>query len=581
MKQNNFSIEGHIVDILNEVIYDGRISVENGKITSIESCEVPPGAPYLMPGFVEAHMHVESTMLLPDEMAKMAVQAGTVAVICDPHEIANVCGIEGFNFMRKNAASVPPIFHFGVPSCVPATPFETSGAEFDADIVRKLLVGDDVYGLSEMMNFPAVIGGDPAVLAKVQAALDAGKLVDGHAPGVVGEDLKKYIAAGISTDHECRTLEEAIERVENGMYVLIREGSAARNFDALLPLLRDHSDMTMFCTDDLNPEDLVEGHINLHVRRAIAAGYPLWNVLRTASVNAAKHYRLDISLMRVGDRATFIAVDNLEDFNVVETVIGGERVWNRAAAGGAAGPALRGAAGSGERGAAGGAGLCEKLRIARAADFVAPNNFNALPLTAEDLKVPASGRPMKVIVASDGSLYTEQAVMEPKVVDGCAVSDVDQDMLKYVVYNRYKGGIDGVKPAVAFIKGFGLKRGALASSVAHDSHNICAVGTSDEDIAEAINLLIENKGGIVAVDSSRSVKEILRLPVAGLMSPEPAEKVAQQHIHMISVASSFGARFKAPYMTMSFMALLVIPELKLSDKGLFDGLKFQFTGLEE
>lgn len=557
MKQNNFSIEGHIVDILNEVIYDGRLSVENGKITSIESCEVPPGAPYLMPGFVEAHMHVESTMLMPDEMAKMAVQAGTVAVICDPHEIANVCGIEGFNFMRKNAASVPPIFHFGVPSCVPATPFETSGAEFDADIVRKLLVGDDVYGLSEMMNFPAVIGGDPAVLAKVQAALDAGKLVDGHAPGVHGEDIKKYVAAGISTDHECRTLEEALERVENGMYVLIREGSAARNFDALVPLLRDHSDMTMFCTDDLNPEDLFEGHINLHVRRAIAAGYPLWNVLRTASVNAAKHYRLDISLMRVGDRATFIAVDNLKDFNVVKTVIGGKEVWNSSI------------------------GLCEELRIARAADFVAPNNFNALPISATDLRVHATGRPMKVIVADDGSLYTSQAVMTPKIVDGCAVSDTEQDMLKYVVYNRYKGGSDGIKPAVAFIKGFGLKRGALASSVAHDSHNICAVGTSDEDIAEAINLLIENKGGIVAVDSSRSVKEILRLPVAGLMSPEPAEKVAEQHIHMISVASELGARFKAPYMTMSFMALLVIPELKLSDEGLFDGLKFQFTGLEE
>lgn len=557
LKHDNFMLKGHIVDILNESIYDGEICVEDGVIKSINPCEVAPDAPYLMPGFVDSHMHIESTMLMPDELAKMAVQAGTVAVICDPHEISNVCGIEGFNFMRENAASVPAIFHFGVPSCVPATPFETSGATFDVDIIKQLLDGDDVYGLAEMMNFPAVIGGDPSVLAKVQAALEAGKLVDGHAPGVCGEDIKKYIAAGITTDHECATLEEALERIEGGMYILIREGSAARNFDALVPLLKDHSDMAMFCTDDLDPENLFEGHINLHVRRAIAAGYPLWNVLRTASVNAAKHYRLDISLMRVGDRATFIAVDNLKDFNVLATFIGGQEVWNSKI------------------------GLCKELQISRAADFVAPNNFHALPICAEDLRVHATGRPMKVIIADDGSLYTSQAVMTPKIVDGCAVSDTEQDMLKYVVYNRYKGGIDGVKPAVAFIKGFGLKRGALASSVAHDSHNICAVGTSDEDIAEAINLLIENKGGIVAVDSSRSVKEILRLPVAGLMSPEPAEKVAQQHIHMISVASSFGSRFKAPYMTMSFMALLVIPELKLSDEGLFDGLKFQFTGLEE
>jgi len=540
--KGSFSVSGNIVDVINLCVFKGTVHVNGGKIASLEAGPVPEEQ-YILPGLIDAHVHIESSMLLPSEFARLAVVHGTVATVSDPHEIANVLGIRGVNFMIANGKKSPFKFFFGAPSCVPATPFETSGASLDVADTVALLAQPDIWYLSEMMNFPGVIAKNPEVMAKLAAAHKSGKPVDGHAPGVAGENARLYAQSGITTDHECFTLEEALDKIKWGMKVLIREGSAARNFDALLPLLNDHATKIMFCSDDKHPDDLVHGHINLLIKRAIAKGYDPLQIIRACTLNPVKHYNIPVGLLRPGDDADFIETDNFSDFNIKATYIRGLKV------------------------AENGRTLIEGVVETR------PNKFLARPVTEADLRVKASSGNIKVQKAQDGQLITEAIYLKPLITDGCVQSDPDRDILKMMVMNRYAPS----SPAVDFVLGFGLKRGAIASTVAHDSHNIIAVGTSDKDIATAANLLVAAKGGIALADGDKI--SLLPLPVAGLMSDSDGYEVARRYEEINELANSLGSSLTAPYMTLSFMALLVIPALKLSDKGMFDGNTFKFTSL--
>lgn len=532
---------GQIVDLYERRIYPGAIiTQEDGTIVRIEERPSAP-ATYLMPGFVDAHVHIESSMLVPSQFAKLAVRHGTVATVSDPHEIANVLGKEGVYFMISDGETVPFKFYFGAPSCVPATPFETAGATIDVDDVSELLDDPRVRYLSEMMNFPGVVQGDPSILAKINAAIARGKPVDGHAPLLGGDDLATYVKAGIETDHECTSLVEAREKQQLGMKILIREGSAARNYAALSPLLAECPDDLMFCSDDKHPDELVRGHINTLAARAVADGYDLFDVLTAACLNPVEHYGLPVGGMRPGDPADFIRVHDLRTFTVAETWIDGALVAN-------------------DHGAT--------FSTAEAAQ---PNQFNAVPISPRDIKLWAESETARVIVARDGELITDWDVAEIADDDGTVSSDVDADLLKIVVINRYQPS----KPAVALIRGFGLKSGAIASSVAHDSHNVVVVGVSDEAICKAANGVIQQQGGI-SVASAKGV-EVLPLPVAGLMSTLSGEQVAASYEKLDGAAKALGSSLRAPFMTLSFMALLVIPYLKLSDKGLFDGSQFKFV----
>ena len=541
---NSFAIEGQIVDLVNSRIYSGKIIVENGKIVKIEEKPVT-NMQYIMPGFVDAHVHIESSMLVPSEFARLATCHGTVAVVSDPHEIANVLGKEGIRYMINNGKKVPFKFFFGAPSCVPATTFETAGASLGADDIEELMASPDIYYLSEVMNYPGVIHGDPEILKKIAAAHRYGKPVDGHAPTVTGADLQKYVGAGITTDHECYRLDNALEKIRLGMMILIREGSAAKNFDALIPLIVNHPDRLMFCSDDKHPDELAEGHIDTLVRRAIALDHNVMDVLKAASLNAVRHYNLNVGLLQQGDDADFIVADNLRNIMVRQTYIKGELVAENGVS---------------------------KIKYV---EHSTPNNFERPYLYAQDIFVPDEGKRIKVIECNEGQLFTNSFVAEPKVEKGGLVSDVERDILKMVVVNRYKP----CSPAVAFIKGFGLKRGALASSVAHDSHNLVAVGVTDSDILHAVNLLIEHTGGMTAYCNTEMMA--LPLPVAGLMSNEDGYEVATAYKNANKLAKRLGSPLYAPFMTLSFMALLVIPELRLSDHGLFDVTKFEITSLYE
>ena len=518
------------------------VVVKDGKIAKIE--EQPVGnTHYIMPGFVDAHVHVESSMLVPSEFARLAVCHGTVATVSDPHEIANVLGAKGVRYMIENGKKVPFKFFFGAPSCVPATPFETAGFSVNANDIEKLMASPDIYYLSEMMNYPGVLLDDPEILKKIAAAKRYGKPVDGHAPALSGNDLKKYAEAGISTDHECFTLEEALEKISLGMNILIREGSAAKNFEALIPLLATHPDKLMFCSDDKHPNDLVKGHVDGLVRRAIALGYNAMDVLKAASLNAVRHYHLNIGMLQEGDDADFIVVDDFRNPVARQTYIKGVLVAENGVAN------------------------------IKYVETKTPNIFKANYINLDDVFFPDKGKKIKVIKCIDGQLITKSFTTEPKVVDGGIVSDVENDILKIVVVNRYHPA----KPAVAFIRGFGLRRGALASSVAHDSHNIVSVGVTDKDILHAVNLLIEHTGGVTAYCSTEMVA--VPLPVAGLMSNEDGYEVAAAYENATALAKRLGSNLYAPFMTLAFMALLVIPELKLSDQGLFDVSKFTVTSL--
>ena len=536
-------VQGNIVDIVRKQIFKGEVEVIDGKIIAVRAA-AHNQENFILPGFVDAHIHIESSMLVPSEFAKIAVIHGTVATVSDPHEIANVLGVKGVDFMIANGKEVPLKFNFGAPSCVPATSFESAGAIINAADIKVMLENPEIKYLAEMMNYPGVLFDDEEVLAKIQHAKNNNKPVDGHAPGLRGADVSKYIAAGISTDHECFTYEEALEKLEKGMKVIIREGSAAKNFEALIHLLPEHFKNMMFCSDDKHPDDLLLGHINQLCERAVAKGIDVFKVLQAACINPVKHYNLDVGLLNEGDAADFILVNNLKEFQVLETYINGELV-----------------AKNGES-------------YVKSVPFEVLNNFNTDVKKVSDFRYASSATKIKVIEALDGELVTNKVEADTLIIDGNLVSNTATDVLKMTVVNRYKNE----KPAIAFIKNFGLKEGAIASSVGHDSHNIIAIGVSDEEICKAVNLIIANSGGICAVHASK--EKIVSLPVAGIMSDLSAKEIGKSYAALDQMAKKMGSTLRAPYMSLSFMALLVIPSLKLSDKGLFDGTSFKFTSLE-
>ena len=540
---NTFEIKGQYIDIVGKRIFPAAISVHEGVISAIQEI---PAAPqnFILPGFIDSHVHIESSMLIPSAFARLAVIHGTIGTISDPHEIANVCGVEGVHYMINNGKKVPFHFFFGAPSCVPATTFETAGASINSEEVATLLDNKDIYYLSEMMNFPGVLFKDEEVMKKIKAAHAVGKPVDGHAPGLMGEDAQKYIEAGISTDHECFTIEEAVDKLSYGMKILIREGSAAKNFEALYELIDDHPNSVMLCSDDKHPDSLVLGHINQLCARAVAKGLNVFNILKAACINPVVHYQLPTGMARVNDPANFIVIEDLTHFKVAQTYINGQLVAEK------------------------GQSLIQPI------DEKIINQFNTTLIKVEDIQVDLGTYPTKenkiaVIEAIDGQLITNYLWEDPTIIDGKIISDTNKDILKIVVYNRYHPAV----PKMAFIKNFGFQHGAIASTVAHDSHNIIAVGVNDKEIVQAINAVIQEKGGISCVKEQEL--KVLGLPVAGLMSKDDPYMVAEAYSTIDAMAKSLGSTLGSPFMTLSFMALLVIPHLKLSDKGLFDGDRFK------
>lgn len=532
-------VSGNIVDVLNKEIYQGTLKINRGRITDIVRGKSADSV-FILPGFIDSHVHIESSMLTPSAFARAAVIHGTVAAVSDPHEIANVLGIDGIKYMLKDALNVPFKFYFGAPSCVPASSFETSGAVIDAGDIEELLKLDNIKYLSEVMNFPGVIHNDPGVHKKILMAKRYSKPIDGHAPGLTGSDLEKYIRAGISTDHESYDIANALEKLELGMKIQIREGSAARNFNELIPLIDEHAADCMFCTDDLHPDDLKKGHINKLVKRALTQGKKLMDVLTPACVNPALHYKLDAGLLQKGDRADFIMIDNWEDFNIKRVFINGELA------------------------AKNGLSLIKEITP----EIV--NNFNIKKQIVSDFKLPCKPGKINVIKAMDGQLITEKLLLEPRIVNKEVVCDIKRDILKIAIVNRYKDA----PVSLGFINNFGLKKGAIGSSVAHDSHNIIAVGADDKSLCRAVNLIIENRGGLSAVSGQESMA--LPLPVAGLMSTGSYIDVSDKYTAIQEMAKSLGSSLKAPFMTLSFMALPVIPKIKISDRGLFDAERFEF-----
>ena len=552
---HTYSITGNLVDIPNRHIYGATLWIEDGHIKRMEANSEPvnPSLPYIMPGFIDSHVHIESSMLVPSEFARLAVLHGTIGTISDPHEIANVCGVAGVEFMIENGKQTPFKFFFGAPSCVPATIFETAGAEVNENEVDALLSRPEIYYLSEMMNFPGVLHNDPVVMAKIKAAQKHNKPVDGHAPGLRGEAAKKYIAAGISTDHECFTIDEALEKLDYGMHIIIREGSAAKNFEALYPLIDSHTSHIMLCSDDKHPDSLAAGHINTVCARAVAKGLDVFNVLRAACINPVKHYKLPVGVLNPGDPADFILVKDLTNFEVTSTYINGELVAQNG------------------------------ISNIKSVGTNPINNFDCKKIEANALTISENEYPNKngvipVIEALDGQLITNKLMLAGSLQNGNWVTDTTNDILKIVVVNRYHAA----PIAKAFIKNFSLTQGAIASSVAHDSHNIVAVGVDDASIAAAINLVIEAQGGVSVVSSANNSAVnnpsslVLPLPVAGLMSSADGFEVANKYTAIDLAAKALGSKLQAPFMTLSFMALLVIPHLKLSDKGLFNGDDFNF-----
>jgi adenine deaminase len=538
-------LAGQIVDLHARRIYPGRVEWAGGRIVRLTEDPHVRETWLIAPGFVDAHIHVESSMLPPAEFARWAVVHGTVATVSDPHEIANVLGVAGVDYMIRDGRRTPFKFNFGAPSCVPATAFETAGAALDARAVAKLLTRPAIKYLSEVMNFPGVLARDRSLLAMIAAARRLNKPVDGHAPGLRGADAVRYASAGISTDHECFTLPEALDKLRAGMCILIREGSAARNFAALAPLLRSHPDRVMLCCDDLHPDLLAVRHIDELVRRALRTGADKFDVLRCASVNPVEHYHLDVGLLRAGDPADFIVFEGWRDLRVRRTYLGGELV------------------------ARDGRTLLPRQPSAT------PNKFQARPRQPQDFifSAPAGSttRRLNVIEAINGQLITRHRTLSAAVVDGTVRADPDRDLLKIAVVNRYA---PRAPVAVGFIQGFGLRAGAIASTVAHDSHNIVAVGADDAALCAAVNLVIAARGGISVVGRGR--RAVLPLPIAGLMSDRDGRVVARRYAALDVRARQLGSKLDAPFMTLAFMALLVIPDLKLSDRGLFSAARWNF-----
>lgn len=539
----NFELSGQIVCVVSGQIFPGKVTVADGRIKSIQRLAEAPGV-YIMPGFVDAHVHIESSMMTPALFGRIAPVWGTVATVSDPHEIANVLGKRGVYYMLEDARRTLLKIRYMMPTCVPATSFETAGGRITLDDFKELIARPDIYGGAELMNFPGALAGDPELCGMIEAALAAGKVVDGHFPRGRGEQMRRYAALGITSDHECVGIEEGREKIAAGIKVIIREGSAAKNFNALIPLIGEHPESIMFCSDDLHPDRLYyEGHINLLVARAIALGYDPMAVIRAATQNPVQHYKLDVGLLQEGDPADFIVVRDLVTMQVLETFIDGVLVA-------AEGRALQPLTAS-----------------------PVENNFDCSPITVDHIAVRAGGTQKRVIGIVPGELVTESLLLPVREQDGFAVADPAADVLKLVVVNRYHDA----PPAVGFVKGFNLRVGAMASSVGHDSHNIVATGGTDDEIVRAVNAVIAAGGGIALTLGDRV--HVLPLPVAGLMAAEDGEGVAESYRRMDSLAKEAGSTLPAPFMSLSFLILLVIASLKLSDKGLFDGDRFEFVDL--
>ena len=541
-------VKGNFLDFRESKFFIGELTVQNGRIESLKRFweGSDPTLPFVLPGLIDAHVHIESTMVTPKYFASHVVKFGTVGVVTDPHEISNVCGVDGFDYMYNEARNAPLGVYFGVPSCVPATPFESSGAVFDADTINHIFQNYNTVALSEMMNFPGVVNTVPDVMEKLQVAHNHEKVIDGHAPALQGKALKKYIEAGISTDHEAFTYDEAKEKIRSGMMIQIREGSAARNFEALHALISEYPEKIMFCTDDAHPDTLLNGHIDRIVKMALDKGHSIFDVIRAASFNAVKHYKLPVGSLRTNDSADFILVNNLADFTVLKTVLKGEVVYDH-----------------------------EKNSSILGSQNVV-NRFEVDPINAEQLKLPDKKVPVKIIEALDGELITKTFTTKLPAIDNFLQTDTNQDVLKIAVVNRY----DQIsKVQVGFVKGFGLKKGAFASSIAHDSHNIICVGENDHDMLMAINTLIAEKGGI-GVCADQKI-DLIPLPVGGLMANESIENMAVKYNELDQKVKDLGSGFQAPFMTLAFMSLLVIPSLKIGDRGLFDVDKFDFVDLYE
>lgn len=507
---------------------------------------------YVVPGFIDAHLHIESTLLFPPALAEVVTPHGTTTVVNDPHEIANVLGLDGVKMMIDAAASLPCEFLSTAPSCVPVTDMETAGGEITLEDIRQLLLHSRVIGLGEMMNYPGVIDADPVVLGKIAAALDAGKPVDGHAPGLSGKNLQAYLSAGISTDHECITAEEALEKLKYGMKIIIRHGSASSSLAELLPLVNDaNASFFMFGSDDREAAELLEkGHINDLLKTAISLGADPFLMLRVATLSAAQHYRLyDRGLLAPGYRADIAVLDDLSGFNVRLVVKDGRIVARQG------------------------------LLVEPVAEFAPP--AKALKtvkllhdLSGSDFRLPAVSGNMPVIGIMPGQLITEKLMQQVTPDSSGNVAAKPEDNLnKIAVVERHKAS---GRIAVALVRGMGLKEGALASSVAHDSHNIIVVGVEENAIAAAVNEIGRLRGGFVAVDGSGAVKASLPLPIGGLMSLKPAAEVAGEMNKLLQAAEELGSRLPQPFLTMSFLALPVIPSLKITDRGLFDVDSFSF-----
>ena len=536
---NENIVEGVIYDPIAKVTIAGRIIINNGRIDRIERDDKIK-SPVILPGFVDSHIHIESSMLTPIEFAKVAAKHGTVAVVADPHEIANVAGVAGIDFMINNSKAANIKFFFGAPSCVPSSPFDECFNIIDSQEIKKLMKRKDIYFLGEMMNFPGVVNDDKDVIEKIDASLNNGKPVDGHAPGLTGKDMKKYIKAGISTDHECFTKEEAIEKLQQGMKILIREGSAAKNYNTLCSLIQEYPDRVMICTDDCHPEDLIKGHINNQVKRSLKLGYNIFNVLQVASVNPIKHYNLNVGLLQTGDSADFIVVYNINDLNVLANYIEGVDVLNSS-------------------------------DISKMSEVNVSNYMFSASIQMESLSLKAKTDKIKVIEVLEGELITNILERKAKLKDGRVITDIENDILKVVVVSRYKKG----EFSVGFIKGFGMKKGAIAESIAHDSHHIIAVGVDDESIFKAIDYIIKAKGGVCYYNGSNAIG--LSLPVFGLMGFDSAQSIAKTYEGINKNVIQDGCKLNAPFMTLSFMGLTVIPKLKITPSGLFDVIKFQLT----
>jgi adenine deaminase len=537
-------ISGNIFSAEKRVFIKGHLIFDE-KILRIEADDTIVDESYILPGLIDAHIHIESSMLSPVEYSRVALMHGVVAAVTDPHEIANVCGMDGVHFMIENAAHTPMKIFTGIPSCVPATDFECSGTTIGLKETEALLKSGKCSHLSEMMNFPGVIFDDPDVHAKIKLAQRFNKRIDGHAPMLRGDQLKKYVDAGISTDHECSTIDEALEKVTLGMKIMLRESSASKDFSKLDKLIELHPESIMFCTDDCHPDELQNHYIDDLVRRSLKNGYSIFDIFKASTQNAIVHYGLNVGLLQTGDCADFIVVDNLENFQVQKTYIDGREVF-------------------GENGI-----------IIPQSDINLINNFFKNQVSGSDIMIEAQpGKRLNVIEVIPDSLLTKHITVPISSANEYLEPDVANDILKIVVLNRYQKAV----PAVGFIKGFGLITGAMGGSIAHDSHNIVVIGTDDDSIIKAIHLIQSNRGGLVVANNE--IEKILPLPIAGLMSDKPCEVIAIEYRNLNAIIKSMGSKLNAPFMTMAFMSLLVIPEIKLGDRGLFDGNQFKFIDLQ-